>query len=413
VCFVTGEPSGLTVTLPKAAGGTEEGRGAGREDHARLSTAAARMRRCSGTAATRTRTGVTYRRAPRLAVPAMLPVITTVSYAGPRPADRLGRGRPVPDQKTTARPGRSPSSSTARFALQILTSDFRCVARRRSWPWLKSRWREEELPQVRLGETTAIDKICDYLATISENTKITGNPAPQEGERPAVHEAEKKTLAAARGGNWPGPARRPRHHPPPPRTPASPPLQRKINPGALPPPRPASRRPATPSPPKTARPAPSTQTRKTALLARRPARRGLQMVLRLLAHNRRALAIGPPQRLPARTTTEIPRHHPRKPSSAASPAPSPAPPPRSPSTLPAARRTPASPAPLAPAPSTKSTPTPARHSRRHPPHHLPARAASQHLTPSAQPPPGDLGASSARPCKTPPHPRKPQARNPA
>ena len=28
-----------------------------------------------------------------------------------------------------------------------------------------------------------------------------------------------------------------------------------------------------------------------------------------------------------------------------------------------------------------------RHSRRHPPHHLPARAASRHLTPSAQPPP--------------------------
>ena len=54
---------------------------------------------------------VTYRRAP-LAVPAMLPVITTITVAG-RPARSPGPRRKC-SSKTTARPGRSRCSSTAR-----------------------------------------------------------------------------------------------------------------------------------------------------------------------------------------------------------------------------------------------------------------------------------------------------------
>ena len=79
VCFVTGEPSGLTVTLPKAWRNSRRRR-AGSEDHARLRP---RRRVCAGVPAL-PRPGRAlghYRRAP-LAVPAMLPVITTVSYAG-------------------------------------------------------------------------------------------------------------------------------------------------------------------------------------------------------------------------------------------------------------------------------------------------------------------------------------------
>jgi len=37
-----------------------------------------------------------------------------------------------------------------------------------------------------------------------------------------------------------------------------------------------------------------------------------------------------------------------------------------------------------------------RHATRHPPHHLPAHPATRHLTPDAQPSPGDLGRTALR-----------------
>ena len=72
--------------------------------------------------------------------------------------------------------------------LQILTSDFdACPAY--ILAWLKSRWREENFLKY-ASENYGIDKICDYIASIETNTKITDNPARKKANA-AVHEAEK------------------------------------------------------------------------------------------------------------------------------------------------------------------------------------------------------------------------------
>ncbi len=79
------------------------------------------------------------------------------------------------------------------MALQVLTCDFdACPAEILSW--LKSRWREENFLKY-AAENYGIDAICDYAATIGENTKIIGNPARQKAVT-AVRQAE-NTLAAA------------------------------------------------------------------------------------------------------------------------------------------------------------------------------------------------------------------------
>ena len=81
------------------------------------------------------------------------------------------------------------------MALQILTSDFdACPAE--ILAWLKSRWREENFLKY-ASENYGIDKICDYLAGIEANTKITGNPARKQANA-AVREAEKALAAAER-----------------------------------------------------------------------------------------------------------------------------------------------------------------------------------------------------------------------
>jgi len=80
VCFVTGEPSGLTVTMPKALAELKKAAGPGAKimlGFDRGGAYAQVFRHCRDQDAH----WVTYRRAP-LVVPAMLPVITTVSYAG-------------------------------------------------------------------------------------------------------------------------------------------------------------------------------------------------------------------------------------------------------------------------------------------------------------------------------------------
>ena len=66
------------------------------------------------------------------------------------------------------------------MVLQILTSDFdACPAD--ILAWLKSRWREENFLKY-ASENYGIDKICDYIAGIEANTKIIGQPGPQEGQ---------------------------------------------------------------------------------------------------------------------------------------------------------------------------------------------------------------------------------------
>ena len=162
-----------------------------------------------------------------------------------------------------------------KVALQILTSDFEaCPADILSW--LKSRWREENFLKY-ASENYGIDKICDYLASIETNTKMIDNPARDQANA-AVRDAE-KTLAAAERAlaglladpgltaaakNARIPGLQNEDHPRPRRDLAAAVTARKPIPAKL---------PASDIDPDA----------KTALL--RAGRRGLQMVLRLLAHN--------------------------------------------------------------------------------------------------------------------------------
>ena len=110
VCFVTGEPSGLTATLPKALAELKKAAGPGAQimvGFDRGGAYAQVFRHCRDQQVH----WVTYRRAP-LAVPAMLRSAPRSPPAG-GPARSPGPGRPR-TSKTTGRPGRSPCSSTAR-----------------------------------------------------------------------------------------------------------------------------------------------------------------------------------------------------------------------------------------------------------------------------------------------------------
>ena len=211
VCFVTGDPSGLSVTLPKALAELKKAVLRGHEDHARL-----RPRRCLPRVFTHCREQnvhwVTYRRAP-LAVPAMLPVITAVTVGGKRRQITWAEEKVQVKDYGEAR--QLTLSEQGRVVLQVLTSDFdACPADILSW--LKSRWREENFLKY-ASENYGIDKICDYAATIEVNTKIIDNPLqgsqrrdprrPQRGDRRPVRRAPLK----------------PGHHPVPRRIKRSPP----------------------------------------------------------------------------------------------------------------------------------------------------------------------------------------------
>jgi hypothetical protein len=133
---------------------------------------------------------VTYRRAP-LAVPAGLPAAATIIRGGrPRQITRAEESVQLKDygdarQITLFEHGE--------VALQILTSDTSaCPAAILSW--LKSRWREENFLKY-ASANYGIDAICDYIAAIETNTKITGNPARKRAT--AAVRAAKAALAAA------------------------------------------------------------------------------------------------------------------------------------------------------------------------------------------------------------------------
>ncbi len=135
---------------------------------------------------------VTYRRAP-LAVPARLPVITTIT--------RGGKARQIAwAEETVQLKDYGPARQITLFehgqvALQILTSDFdACPAQ--ILAWLKSRWREENFLKY-ASQNYGIDKICDYIARIEANTKIVDNPDRKKANA-AVREAEKAVAAAER-----------------------------------------------------------------------------------------------------------------------------------------------------------------------------------------------------------------------
>jgi hypothetical protein len=296
---------------------------------------------------------VTYRRAP-LAVPAMLPVITTITAGG--------RTRQITwaEEKVQIKDYGEARQITlfehGKVALQILTSDFgACPAEILSW--LKSRWREENFLKY-ASENYGIDKICDYLASIETNTKIVATrPArPRRSTRGGEDAGHRRTRPgrAARGPGY-HPCRQERRIPGAAEEDhrardalAAAVAARKDIPAKL---------PASDIDPDA----------QVALL--RAGRRGLQMVLRLLAHNAehwlsnqlnaylrdddeyraitrqtiiRGLA-GTITYTPAAITVTLEQPHPAPP---------------------------ASPAPWQTAHRGDQR-HPARHARRHPPHHLP------------------------------------------
>ena len=191
VCFVTGEPSGLTATLPKALAELKKTL----TDGAKIMLGFDR-----GGAYPQVFTHcrkqdvhwVTYRRAP-LAVPAMLPVITIATIGG--------RQRTIAwaEEKVQLKDYGEARQLTlfehGRVVLQILTSDFdACPAD--ILAWLKSRWREENFLKY-ASVNYGIDKICDYAAAIEVNTKITANPARKTANT-RIRRAENELAAAER-----------------------------------------------------------------------------------------------------------------------------------------------------------------------------------------------------------------------
>ena len=192
VCFVSGEPSGLSATLPKALAELKKAAGPGARIMLGFDRGGAYPQvftHCRGQKVH----WVTYRRAP-LAVPAKLPVITTITYAGR--TRQISWAEETVQLKDYGDARQITLFEHGRVALQILTSDCdACPAEILSW--LKSRWREENFLKY-ASENYGIDKICDYLATIETNAKLIRNPARDQANA-AVRDAEKTLAAAERG----------------------------------------------------------------------------------------------------------------------------------------------------------------------------------------------------------------------
>ena len=271
VCFVTGEPSGLTVTLPRALAELKKAAGPGATimlGFDRGGAYAQVFRHCRDQGVH----WVTYRRAP-LAVPAMLPVITAITAGGRR--REITWAEETVQLKDYGEARQITLFEHGKVALQILTSDFdACPAE--ILAWLKSRWREENFLKY-ASENYGIDKICDYIASIGTNTKIVDNPARKRANA-AVREAEKALAAAERdlAVLLADPAIAPAAK----NTRLIPAAQKKISADSKKLDAAAAARDKVPA----KLPANAIDPEaKTALL--RAGRRGLQMVLRLLAHN--------------------------------------------------------------------------------------------------------------------------------
>jgi hypothetical protein len=270
VCFVSGEPSGLSTTLPKALAELKKAAGPGARIMLGFDRGGAYPQVFTLCREQKVH-WVTYRRAP-LAVPAKLPVITTITYAGR--TRQISWAEETVQLKDYGDARQITLFEHGRVALQILTSDCdACPAEILSW--LKSRWREENFLKY-ASENYGIDKICDYLATIETNAKLIRNPARDQANA-AVRDAE-KTLAAAERGlavllEDPGLS-------PAAKNDRIPGLQQNITRARAA----AAAAVAARKPVPAKLPASSIDPdARTAVL--RAGRRGLQMVLRLLAHN--------------------------------------------------------------------------------------------------------------------------------
>jgi hypothetical protein len=171
VCFVTGEPSGLATTLPLALAELKRAAGPGAKIMLGFDRGGAYpqvFRHCRDEHVH----WVTYRRAP-LAVPARLPVLTTITTGGR--TRQAAWAEETVQLKDYGEARQITLFEHGQVLLQILTSDLdACPAD--ILDWLKSRWREENFLKY-ASQNYGIDKICDYAATIETNTKIIDNPA--------------------------------------------------------------------------------------------------------------------------------------------------------------------------------------------------------------------------------------------
>jgi hypothetical protein len=191
VCFVSGEPSGLSVTLPKALTELKKAVPPGTRIMLGFDRGGAYPAVFSHCRDNNVH-WVTYRRAP-LAVPAMLPVITTVTVAGRERA--IAWAEEEVQLKDYGKARQITLFEHGKVALQILTSDFgSCPAD--ILAWLKSRWREENFLKY-AAANYGIDKICDYAAEITVNTKMAANPA-RKAANTAIRDAGKDLAAAER-----------------------------------------------------------------------------------------------------------------------------------------------------------------------------------------------------------------------
>ena len=192
VCFVSGEPSGLSTTLPLALAELKKAAGPGARIMLGFDRGGAYPQVFTHCREQKVH-WVTYRRAP-LAVPAKLPVITTITYAGR--TRQISWAEETVQLKDYGDARQITLFEHGRVALQILTSD-RDACPAEILSWLKSRWREENFLKY-ASENYGIDKICDYLATIETNAKLIRNPARDQANA-AVRDAEKTLAAAERG----------------------------------------------------------------------------------------------------------------------------------------------------------------------------------------------------------------------
>jgi hypothetical protein len=190
VCFVTGEPSGLAVTLPRALAELKKAAPPGTPimlGFDRGGAYAQVFRHCGEQGVD----WVTYRRAP-LAVPGTLPVLTTITVNGKR--RQVAWAEETVTIKDYGQARQLTLFEHGQVALQVLTSDFdACPAE--ILACLKSRWREENFLKYASGNY-GTGKICDYAAAIETNTKVIDNPA-RKAANTAVHRAG-KALATAR-----------------------------------------------------------------------------------------------------------------------------------------------------------------------------------------------------------------------
>jgi hypothetical protein len=202
----------------------------------------------------------------------MLPVITTITVAGREREIAWAEETVTLEDYGEAR--QITLSEHGKVALQILTPDFdSCPAE--ILAWLKSRWREDNFLK-HASENYGTDKICDYAAEITVNTKNIDNPS-RKSANAQVRQAEKDLAAAGRALAV---------------LPADPSLTAAAKNAATP----AAERKITAAR-KHARAAAEARDQvpaklpanqidpETQVAVLRAGRRGLQMVLRLLAHN--------------------------------------------------------------------------------------------------------------------------------